>query len=147
MFAISLMALRLVSFETVNHPGLGAAQSNPFFCSLLKCQKVLFCALSGIFVDFFTTFEFNLECKLSDEGFVFAACAPQSYIALAHLSLMKSIWPSGRRTFSNDALVHQPTCSSAFLKVRSAGKLVVMVFIAITVFLVNWLRRNRQLCE
>src|SRR5580704_4450400 len=105
--SISLMALRCIPLEAVDHACLRRAERNPVFYIVLKRNEKLFAALLGLPVDVFPRIEFHLKRKFPHKGLVFAACTPQGYVALPHLPLAEVQFAQFEQHLFDDGFTHQ----------------------------------------
>src|SRR5262245_32838276 len=72
----SLMRLRRVAFQAVDHASLGRPQIDPCVTELLESDEELRAAFLRLVVHLVTVLELDLIRELADERPVLTACAP-----------------------------------------------------------------------
>src|SRR3974377_835322 len=103
----SLMALRCVSFQSVDHCSFRYTQREPVLHLILQRKVELSRQLLGLVGQQFPERELHLEGELAHQLLMLAASAPQADVALAHHALAEVHLAKRQQHFLDDALVHQ----------------------------------------
>src|ERR1700757_2676804 len=105
--AASLMALRHVSVESVNHGCLSHAERQPIFHIALERDIELSNKLLLFFSYVFFAVKLDLEGELSHQGLMLAASAPQGDVAFGDNTLTEVELPEREQNLLDDASVYQ----------------------------------------
>src|SRR3974390_3064633 len=109
----SLMALRCVSFQSVDHCSFRYPQREPVLHLILQRKVELSRQLLGLVGQQFPERELHLEGELAHQLLMLAASAPQADVALAHHALAKVQLAQRQQHFFDDALIDK---GNAFIR-------------------------------
>src|ERR1019366_4505873 len=105
--SVSLMALGLVSVESVHHAGLGDAQRQPVRHIVLQGYVEHGCQLLLLLSNTFSAIELHLEGELAHQRFMLAARAPQPDVAFGEQPFAEVQLTKRKQHLFHNAPVHQ----------------------------------------